>query len=90
MKYQLWDMVSYGVGEPLLPFTLLKESDTYDEVYELFKINTEKQNPCVIVLNNEKQKIKIDKKSKIFESPDNGRTVYERYFGDFNNRKKIK
>ncbi len=88
MKYQLWDMISYGEGEPLLPFTLLKESDSFDEVYDEF--NRNRGTPCVIILDNKKPKIKINKESKIFESPDNGKTVYERSFGDFNNRKKIK
>mgnify|MGYP003113621061 FL=1 len=88
MKYQLWDMVSYGEGEPLLPFTLLKESDSFNEVYEVFSINRDM--PCVIMVDNKKPTIKINKKSKIFESPDNGKTVYERSFGDFNHRKKIK
>ncbi len=88
MKYQLWDMVSYGEGEPLSPFTLLKESDSFNEVYEVFSSNGDI--PCVIILDNRKPTIEINKKSKIFESPDNGKTVYERSFGDFNNRKKIK
>ena len=87
MKYQLWNMISYGEGEPLLPFTLLKESDTFTDVYNEFNNS---KTPCVIILDNKKEGIIIDKKIKIFESPDKGRTTYERSFGDFNNRKKVK
>ena len=54
MKYQLWDMISYGEGEPLLPFTLLKESDSFDEVYDEF--NRNRGTPCVIILDNKKPK----------------------------------
>ena len=40
MRYQLWDMISYGEGEPLLPFTLLKESDNFTDIYlEFYKVN---------------------------------------------------
>lgn len=81
MKYQLWDMISYGEGEPLLPFTLLKESDNFTDIYNEFNNS---KTPCVIILDNKKEKIKI------FESPDKGKTIYERSFGDFNNRKKVK
>ena len=43
-----------------------------------------KTTPCVIVLNDSKPK------EKIYESPDGGKTVYERNFGDYDNRTKIK
>jgi hypothetical protein len=85
MRYQLWDMISYGIGEPLLPFTLLKESDNFTEIYlEFNKINLS-STPCVIILSEEN-----DSKRKIYESPDGGETIYERNVGDYKNRKKIK
>lgn len=85
MRYQLWDMISYGEGEPLLPFTLLKESDNFTDIYlEFYKVNSE-STPCVIFLCEENKK-----KNKIYESPDGGKTVFERDFGDINNRNKIK
>lgn len=84
MRYQLWDMISYGIGEPLLPFTLLKESDNFTDIYlEFYKVNSE-STPCVVFLSEYK------KKNKIYESPDGGKTVFERYFGDINKRNKIK
>ena len=87
MKYQLWAMVSYGDGEPLTPFTLLKESDNFDEIY--YEFNSNRGTPCVILLKEGKEIVKIDKNTKIYESPDNGKTVYGRSFGDINNRIKI-
>ena len=27
VKYQLWDMVSYSDGEPMVPFSVINESD---------------------------------------------------------------
>ena len=85
MRYQLWDMISYSEGEPLLPFTLLKESDNFTDIYlEFYKVNSE-STPCVIFLSEENKK-----KNKIYESPDGGKTVFERDFGDINNRNKIK
>ena len=78
-------MISYGEGEPLLPFTLLKESDNFTDIYlEFYKVNSE-STPCVIFLSEENKK-----KNKIYESPDGGKTVFERDFGDINNRNKIK
>jgi hypothetical protein len=85
MKYQLWDLISYGEGDPLIPFTLLKESDNFTEIYlEFNKINLT-STPCVIILSKEN-----DNKRKIYETPDGGSTIYERDFGDYKKRKKIK
>jgi len=85
MRYQLWDMISYGIGEPLSPFTLIKESDNFTDIYlEFNKINLS-STPCVIILSEEN-----DSKIKIYESPDGGETIYERNVGDYINRKKIK
>jgi hypothetical protein len=85
MRYQLWDLISYGEGEPLTPFTLLNESNNFTEIYiEFYKYNSE-STPCVIFLSEEN-----NKKNKIYESPDGGKTIFERDFGDINNRKKIK
>ena len=40
-------MVSYGDGEPLVPFTLIKKSENYEEIYISFN-NIIKKKPCVI------------------------------------------
>ena len=47
MRYELWDMVSYGAGEQPVPFTLLMKSDDYYSVYQKFQEQI-KKNPCVI------------------------------------------
>ena len=36
VKYQLWDMVSYSHGEPLVPFSMVKESDRFEYIYTEF------------------------------------------------------
>lgn len=87
IKYELWDMVSYSHGEPMTPFTLLCESSSFEHVYEKF---TQQKTPSVIFVNDSKKNIKVDPDIKIYESPDGGKTVYSRNFGDYNNRKKIK
>ncbi len=97
MKYELWDIVCYGHGEPPIPFTKLASSDEFGIIYEEFK-KTMKQRPCVIVASREKEEEKLDTQEgskgdnpKIYESPD-GEIVYERDFGDYDlkNRRRIK
>jgi hypothetical protein len=34
MKYELWDVISYGHLEPLIPFTKIFESDILNDVIE--------------------------------------------------------
>jgi len=76
-------MVSYGDGDPLLPFTLVHAAASFEEIYREFNKLITSQ-PCVILLN--------ENKCKIYESPDGGKTVFERDFGDYDlkNRKRIK
>ena len=83
MKYELWDMIAYGVGEPLQPFTLLQKTDSFEEIYTHFN-KLMLSRPCVIFVNKDED--------KIYESPDGGKTIYERDFLDYNlkNRKRIK
>ena len=33
MHYEIWDVVSYGHGEPLTPFTLIERSEDFSEIY---------------------------------------------------------
>jgi len=54
MIYELWDMISYGHGEPLVPFTLLEKSDKYENVYIEF-VKIIKTKPCVIFLKEEQK-----------------------------------
>ncbi len=49
MKYQLWDMIKYGDNDSLLPFTLIKESNTFEEIYLEFNKKI-KNTPCDILI----------------------------------------
>jgi len=98
VKYQLWDMVSYSHGEPLVPFSMVKESDRFEYIYTEFN---KQKDPCVILIkdmeiDNDDMKCHYSGlpsvksySSKIYESPDGGKTVYQRNAGDYNNKVKI-
>ena len=56
-------MISYGDGEPISPFTLLKESDNFDEIY--YEFNNNRGTPCVIFLKEDLEwKDKMNLKDK--------------------------
>lgn len=78
MKYELWDLVQYGEGEELVPFTKLQESYNFYNLYQLFlkEINNK---PCVILITKQENK---EVKNIIYESPDRGKTIYKRNFGE--------
>jgi|10_taG_2_1085330.scaffolds.fasta_scaffold42853_3 hypothetical protein len=84
MKYELWDVVSYGDGEPPMPFTLIERTNTFSEIYTKF-VQENKNRSCVIFLKEEKEET-----FNIHTSPDGGTTVYERNFGYYNNKNKRK
>ena len=65
------------------PLFLLKKEYKFDKIYEKF-IEISKTTPCAIVCTN------LQKETFIYESPDNGKTVYKRKFGDTNNRILVK
>jgi hypothetical protein len=93
VKYQLWDMVSYGDGESMVPFSVINESDNFEYIYRKFK---KEKNPCVILIKEDDNHChysglpSVKSYNKIYESPDGGKTVYQREVGDYNNRVKIK
>tara|TARA_A100001515_G_scaffold143839_1_gene146106 strand:- start:9504 stop:9770 length:267 start_codon:yes stop_codon:yes gene_type:complete len=75
--YELWHVV----GEQ--PLFLLKKEETFDKIYEEFKL-TSITKPCVIVFSERKTDIGIGGSEVfIYESPDNGKTVYKRKFGSY-------
>jgi hypothetical protein len=97
-KYQLWDMVSYSEGEPMVPFSVINESDNFENIYGKFK---NQKDPCVILIKEDEVEKNNDhchysglpsvkSYNKIYESPDGGKTVYQREEGNYNNRVKIK
>lgn len=75
MKYEVWDAVSYGEGEPLNPFTKVYESDLLNEVVEFVDENEEKRG--VLFVTGPDNKTLFDSTMKIYESPD-GKIVFER------------
>ena len=83
MNYELWDMVSYGAGEDLVPFTKLKTDEKFFVVYQEF-LKTIKDKPCVILISEEKKE-----PAYIYESPDGGKTIFRREIGS-TERTKVK
>ena len=47
-------MVSYGDGDPLIPFTLLDKSENYEKIYIKFN-KVIKTKPCVIFVKTKKE-----------------------------------
>ena len=74
MKYQLWDSVSYGHMEPLVPFTKLFESNTLNDVVEHIDNMNSEQTMFVSLKNGD---ILFNTKDVIYESPD-GEVIYKR------------
>ena len=83
MKYELWDVVPHSYEEPAAPLTLLHKSDLFEEIYLKFK-EVSKTIPCVIFTKP------VENKPKIYESPDGGKTIYERDSGNYVQKRKIK
>ena len=73
MKYSVWDGVTYGEGEPMVPFSKVFESENLSEVIDFVDENS--KNRILFVAND--KGIMFDTTKKIYESP-NGVDVYER------------
>lgn len=74
MKYQLWDSVSYGHMEPIVPFTKLFESDALVDVIEYIdNINSEQ----IMFVTLKTGGILFNTNDAIYESPD-GDVIYKR------------
>lgn len=86
MKYELWSVISMTEGEPRIPFIKLKESDNFEEIFMEFNKTVD---TCVIVANKEQIPEKYLTDEKIFESPNGGKTIFERTMLK-NDRKQIK
>lgn len=88
-KFRLWDTVSYGHMEELMPFIMILEHDKLQEVYsEYIKQNEINPGMC-FVITDEENNIVIDGRQFIYESPDNGVTIYRRKFGIHSDRELI-
>jgi len=78
--YELWHVVDNE------PFFLLKREDKFDKIYEEFKI-VNNTRPCVITRTEGPPNPTTGKENVfIYESPDNGKTIYKRKFGDYKNK----
>lgn len=73
MKYSVWDSVTYGEGEPIVPFSKLFESENLNDIIGFVDENSE--NRILFVVND--KDIMFDTTKKTYESP-NGLDVYER------------
>ena len=51
LEYELWDMVSYGHGEPLIPFSLISRHERFEVIYHQFQEKI-KTSPCIITTKN--------------------------------------
>ena len=74
MGYTAWDGVSYGEGEPIVPFTEIYESENITDVIEFIDGH---DNYDIIFVCGTDGKIIFDTTMKIYESPD-GKAVFER------------
>jgi hypothetical protein len=73
MNYKVFDSVSYGHGEPLLPFCLVKECTTLNEVREFLEDKDDYYFIC-----DKNNNIICDTKDTLYESPDKGKTIYKK------------
>jgi hypothetical protein len=78
MKYELWDVASAGNEEPLHPLTKLFESEDFMTVFVEFEKQYEIGEVCVMIANKEPISDTYKTDEKIYESPDGGKTIFER------------
>ena len=95
---KLWDSISYSEGEKLVPFTLLETFDNGEDEFDKLIEYSSKLPKKHYFVTNEINEILYETtdfvndllKSKakyIFESPDNGKTIYKREMGTLNRTK---
>jgi len=75
MKYEIWDGVSYGHMEEMVPFTLLTKTDDLAEVRTYLDENDTDTRTLFVTTPEGEIIIRTDK--KIFESPD-GKIIFQR------------
>ena len=76
--YEVWDVISLTADDPLRPFTKMFEDGDFMKAYYYFKHTCDDGVPCVIIVNEKAIDPKYKTGAKIYESPDNGKTIYER------------
>lgn len=78
--YQIWSLGSLSEGEEPCPLFLEYEDLSYLKVYEEFR-RMHEESMCAIFVASKIVDEASDADKKIYESPDNGKTVYVRKFG---------
>ena len=85
MSFKIFDSVSYGHMEPKVPFTLVQTFNTLKEAVGFLQERPDE----LYYVCDEEGKILFDSVTKIYESPDGGKTVYQRNILQ-NNKERIK
>ena len=85
MSFKIFDSVSYGHMEPRVPFTLVETCNTFQEAMSFLKEHSDQ----LYFVCDEEGKILFDNQTKIYESPDGGKTIYQRNILQ-NNKERIK
>jgi len=57
IRYELWDVISYGPGDPPIPFTKIASEAEFYKVYYKFTEEIKKR-PCVIIMSDAAPEIK--------------------------------
>ena len=78
---------SLVVNRPSHTVYMIAESENFEDIHSEF---IKMKGIGVIILDKKTTPLKVDPTKKIYESPDGGKTIYERDFGDHINKKKIK
>ncbi len=78
MIFEIWDIISLTEGESPQPFTKIFENNDFNKVWNEFLIKIKSCQACIIVNNKESIDKKYKTGEKIYESPDGGKSVYER------------
>jgi hypothetical protein len=67
--------------EELVPFSVIGEAEDMASAYKIYKHNVTKSGGKIfIIANHDCSIIYLDGRRYIYESPDNGKTIYRRSF----------
>lgn len=79
MKYSIWETRDFG-GCDVMPMCKLTEKNTLKEAFLIYDEMAQISDIAYIVFNEETNKIIIDGREFIYDSPDKGDTIYVRRF----------
>lgn len=87
-NYELWQMIQMTEGESATPFTLVKKSDSLNDLFQEYtKCMVGESIYCI---TDAEGKMIVDGSQWIFESPDKGKTIYRRRFGSYSKKELYK